>query len=259
MHRIWVNGEEGAGIPANDPGFTRGLNAFDTLRTYGKTPFRLAAHLRRLIASAAAMEIPCPARTQIRAEIEAVVSTDVWIRYTLTAGGNRVLEVCSIKPAYIGRNMTVATVSMQPTAWLPGSVKHGSRAGWVLAARKHGVDEVIFVDQNGHLLEANRSNLFAVVGGTLWTPPTEHGALEGVTRQAMLDAASEANLPIQIAPLPRDTAFDELYLSSTLKELSPVVTLDGSPVGGGPIGAKLHRAFRALVARECAATPLRNA
>ena len=140
---------------------------------------------------------------------------------------------------------------MTPLPWLPGSVKHGSRAGWVLAARAAGVDEVVFVNPEGNILEANRSNVFAVVGGVLSTPPNDGAKLEGVTRGALIEAARRAGLPFEESHLALEEGFDELYLSSTLKELAPVEEIDGRKVGGGPVGSALLEAFRELVVREC--------
>ncbi len=248
--QVFVNGVEGAGLPGDDPGFTRGLNVFDTLRSYGGNPFRLEPHLDRLELSAAALEIPCPSRDVLRAEILSMSVGDRCLRVALTAGGNRVLAWTPIDPAVVGAPVSVASVVSHPNPYLPGHVKHGSRAGWVLAARHLGVTEVVFVDPAGNILEANRSNVFAVVDGVVRTPPL--GAnLQGVTRGAILEAALEADLPVSEAPVPLGTRFDELYLSSTLKELAPVAKLDDREVGGGPVGERLHAAFRALVAREC--------
>ena len=251
MSRVFVNGVEDAGLPADDIGFTRGMNAFETLRTYGRAPFRLEEHLTRLVASAEAMQIPLDSIDTVRNEIIQHLDEDVWIRVTLTAGRNRVLHVHPVDKAKIGRPVKVASVRMAPLPWLPGSVKHGSRAAWVLAARARGVDEVLFVNPDGHILEANRSNVFGVVGGVLRTPPNDGDNLVGVTRGALLEAARAADIPFDDSPLPLESNFDELYLSSTLKELAPITELDGRKVGAGPIGAALHQSFRALVSREC--------
>ncbi len=248
---IFVNGVEGAGLPADDPGFTLGLNVFETLRTYGRSPFRLGAHLARLAASASAIEVPVPGELEGEIRAVAAANRDIWIRVALTAGGNRVLQFESVDQAKIGAPVRVASVQMAPTPWLPGSVKHGSRAGWVLAAKALGVEEVVFVDPAGDILEANRSNVFAVVGGVIRTPANDGEKLEGVTRGALLEAAAEAGLAVEVGPLPLSAPFGELYLSSTLKQLAPVVDIDGREVGGGPVGAALLAAFRAIVAREC--------
>ena len=152
-----------------------------------------------------------------------------------------------------GAPVTVARIPWTPTPGLPGSVKHGSRAGWVLASRALGVTEVLLVHA-GRILEANRSNVFAARAGALLTPPADGDCLRGVTRGALIEAGRAAGIQIVEAPLDAAGPFDELYLSSTLKELAPVVAIDGvEGPGGGPIGARLLAAFRSLVRREIGA------
>ena len=253
MGRLLVNGIEDAGIPANDPGLVRGLTVFETMRTYGRVPFRLEQHLDRLEASAETTGIAMPPRSALRAEILAALDDDdQWVRCLLTAGGNRVIETGDIDASRIGRPVSVAFVDWEPTPWLPGSVKHTSRAAWQLAARERGVDEVIFVSTDGGLLEANRSNVVAVVDGTVCTSEADGRILAGVTRSTMLEAAGNAGLPVRVGHLPADTDFDELYLSSTMKELAPTVL--GGRTLRGPVGARLLQAFRDLVLAECGTT-----
>ena len=245
MTRCLVNGQETSCIPADDPGFLRGLVCFDTLRTYGRIPFRLDAHLARLAASAEAMRIGCDLDA-VRAEVDRVLDVDVWIRVTLTRGGNRVVRAAPVDQARIGRPVDCARLKVLPNEHLPGSVKHGSRAGANLACERMGVDEVLF-EAEGELLEANRSSIVAVIDGVARTPPTDGRLLEGVTRGALLDAARVAGLELRVEPVPSRARFDELYLASTLKELAPVRRLDGVEIGGGSVGKTLHRAFRDLV------------
>ena len=245
-----VNGVRDAGVPADDLGLTRGWSVFETLRTYGRTPFRLPQHLDRLKRSAELLHVPMPNMDLLPEDLPAAIATDVWIRITLTASGNRIVVSRRVDPARIGRPITVASVIMPPSPHLPAAAKHGCRTPWIMAARHHGTEEIFILDDQRHILEANRSNVIAFVDGCLWTPPTQGQCLDGITRQAMLQAAADANLPVRIAPLPVDTPFDELYVCSSLKELAPVATLDGVKIGGGPQGKRLHAAFRALVAKE---------
>ncbi len=250
---ILVDGRASATIPADDPGLLLGWTAFDTLRCYGGVPFRLQAHLARLAASAVALDLTVPPAPLLTAEVARVAGPDHRIRITLTRGGRRIVDGAPIPPGTVGRHVSVARLSFEPPASLPGTVKHGSRLAWSLAARRAGVDEVLLVDRQGHVLEASRSCVMAVADGTLWTPPLDGRQLGSVTRAAMLDAAADAGLAVRQAPLPAALAVTELYLASTLKELSPVVQLDGAPgPGSGPVGAALHRAFRARVLRETA-------
>ncbi len=248
---VWVDGVLNGGIPGDDPGLLLGLTVFETLRTYGEVPFRLQAHLRRLTDSAAAMGFKLPPISVIESEIYDVCRSDVSIRLTFTAGGHRILQRTPIDLKKVARNMSVAPMRWDVPVSLPGPVKHGARASWVLEARRLKVDEVFLVDARDFILEANRSNVFAVIGETIVTPPLDGRQLAGVTRAALLEAATEAQLQYEERPLHLEDNFAELYLASTLKELSPVVQLaERKGPGGGPIGAALLSAFRRIVARE---------
>lgn len=249
---ILVDGIEGAQVPADDPGLLLGWTAFDTLRCYGRIPFRLEAHLARLAASAQALGLASPDLGLLRAEIAQVAAPDVRIRLTLTAGGRRIVDGAPIPAGTVGRDVAVMRLVWAPGHALPSTVKHGSRLAWALAAQSAGVDEVLLVDGQGLVLEASRSAVVAVVDGAIRVSPLDGRQLASITRQALQEAAVQAGLPVQVAPLRADLGVDELYLASTLKELSPVVSIDGAPgPGGGPVGRELHAAFRALVAREC--------
>ena len=254
MMRLFVDGEENGSVPADDPGLLFGLTAFDTMRTYGKVVFRLGAHIERLQYSAESLGIPFPGHETVEQEIASVLADDISIRYMLTGGGRRVMQLAPIKPEKVGGAMQVARMDWDPPEWLPGVIKHGCRAAWVIGARELGVDEVILVDRDGFILEANRSNVVAVVDGVLMTPPLDGRFLSGVTRQALLEVARSAGLRLEERPLPYDSQFEELYLTSTLKEVAPVVEIDGAAgPGAGPLGEALHRAYRDLIAKETGA------
>ena len=135
-----------------------------------------------------------------------------------------------------------------PPPWLDGTVKHVSRAYSRTAVRDAGVDEVIWIDSDGCLLEGTRSNVFAVRDGVLLTPPLDGRILAGVTREALLDAADDAGIPVQLRPMHKGEALDELYASSTLKELTGIDELDGVDApGAGPIGQTVMAAFRSAI------------
>ncbi|MCB9761904.1 MAG: aminotransferase class IV [Alphaproteobacteria bacterium] len=256
MPKLLVDGSPEGRIPADDPGLLLGMTVFDTLRTYGRVPFRLDAHVRRLGASAAIMGIPMPPPAQVRAELLDALEPDAWLRYTLTAGGHRVLQVHPVDPARIARPIAVDWLVWPEGVGPPGPVKHGNRAWWIRAAQQAGVDEVLLVRPNGELCEASLSNVIAVVDGALVTPPTDGRCLEGVTRGAMLDAAARAGLPLREGVVRRDDPIEELYVCSTLKELAPIGRIGGAPgPGAGPLGRALHQAFRALVAEACGEDP----
>ncbi|RME28574.1 MAG: hypothetical protein D6798_02085 [Deltaproteobacteria bacterium] len=237
-------------IDVDDPGLARGVNVFETLRTHGRRLHHLPLHLQRLADSAAALRIPMPPAEVLVAEVEAAaaeIDGEAVVRVTLTAGGTRIVHARDLPPA--PDRVRVATRPAPAHPWLSGRVKHGSRAVSVAAVADAGTDEVFWVDGAGMLLEGTWSNIFAVVDGALWTPPDDGRILPGITRHMLLQTAEELGVPIRLDPLPAAGPFDELYLSSSLKLLCPVVELDGRPAAGsGPVGrrvaSKLHRRYQ---------------
>lgn len=254
--KSWVNGQESEDVLAQDMGLLLGWTAFETLRTYGAQPFRLEAHLQRLAASCRFLRLPLPPLAQVEASWRAAAQPDHVLRFTVTAGGNHLLSVRPVDPAAIARPVRCAWLPWDMTGLIPGAVKHGARGYWAFAAAQQDVDEVLLHRSDGRILEASSSNLVAAVGGVLLTPPADGGCLEGVTRGALFDAAAEAGLRLEEAELRVGQRFDELYVCSTLKELAPVVGALGAPQPSwGPLGQALHRALRALIARECGVQP----
>lgn len=237
----------------DDPAIGNGMAVFEALRTYERRPFRPIAHLDRLRASAAWFGLACAETAVILDEIDRVVASEAGecsVLVTLTGGGRRLVRSRPLDLARVGAPLRVATLPYEAPPWLPGWVKHTNRAGWVLAAAKSVVDEVLFVGTDGSWTEANRSNVFAVRAGVLHTPPEDGRILRGVTRAALLEAAAEAGIPTREAPLFAGT-YDELYLASTLKELAPVVAVDGvAAPGRGPIGDAVAATFRHRVRIE---------
>lgn len=235
-------------FPADDPALWTGLAVFETLRTYGSVPFRVERHLERLAASAAWMGVPLPDPAELARELLRVATAvpgESKLNILLTGGGRRLVRATPIDLSRVGAPLRVVTRPWAPPPWLPGRVKHTSRAAWELAARQSGVDEVLWVSAAGDWTEANRSNVFVVRGGRLSTPPDDGRILQGVTRDGLIEAGRAAGIPVHEEIVPAGPC-DELYLASTLKELAPVVELDGvAGPGGGPVGARLHAAFRA--------------
>jgi branched-subunit amino acid aminotransferase/4-amino-4-deoxychorismate lyase len=256
MHRIFVDGIEDGRIAADDPGLLLGMTIFETMRTYDGAPFRMDSHLRRLDHSARIMGIELNSVAGLKTSIESVLGKcnpvdDVRIRVTITAGGSRVIDVKTLDFEKVGAFIRVGKLQWDPPNYLPGVIKHGSRASWVVASRHQGVPEVLLVDSAGCILEASRSNVFAVMDGVIVTPKPDSRFLEGVTRGSLIEAASNAGITVRETTLPFDSTYEEFYLSSTLKQLAPVVEIAGDKApGGGPLGASLRSAFLELVKRE---------
>jgi len=258
MSRFWVNGDEVDAdtfvVSAAAPGFTAGLSAFETMRTYDGHIFRMQAHLVRLRASLERMafshDVEAFSEALTRAAAAAV--GPVRLRLTCSVEGHWLLEVVALDAAKVGRPVSAVTRTWQPPSWLDGSIKHGSRAHGEVLLRKEGVDEVLWRGADGCYTEGSRSNLFAVLGERVLTPPVDGRILAGVTRGALIEAGRSVGLEVFESAVHPAMPIDELYATSTLKELAPVVRIDGvEGPGSGPIGRRLHSAFRTLVAREC--------
>ncbi len=140
----------------------------------------------------------------------------------------------------------VAPEAIDPNA------KTGNYLSHVLAlqaARAAGAYEALMLDREGLVTEGTTSNVFAVRDGALLTPPLEAGILEGVTRGIVLTLARSAGLPArEVALRPADLeGADELFITSTIREIVPVTRLGDRRIGGGRVGAltsRMHAAFR---------------
>jgi branched-chain amino acid aminotransferase len=153
-----------------------------------------------------------------------------------------------------GVAVAFAGVRRASPAAVDPSAKTGARVAHVLAvkeARAAGAHEALLLDDAGLVTEGSSSNVFAVAGGVVRTPPLAAGILEGVTRGAVLRLARAHGVPVEEIPL-RPEALeeaDEVFLTSTLREILPVVRVGTRPVGvgrPGPVTERLHRAFRRL-------------
>ena len=242
-------------IDAADPGFTLGMSVFETLRTYGGGLFDVESHLERLAASAFAMGLAEPALDQVLDEMVQAANRmggEAMVRVTLTPGGTRVVEARSVP--LTPKPFRCVTREFVPPAWLDGTVKHGSRAFSRRAVLSAGVDEVVWVDEGGFILEGTRSNVFVVSKGVLVTPPVDGRILAGVTRMHLIDLADELGIPVEIRPVHTDATVDEFYVSSTLKELTAVDEIDGAPAAGrGPVGDRLMSEFSSWAGAHCLA------
>ena len=246
-------------LPLNDLGIVRGYGVFDLLRTYGKTPFRLRDHIHRLESSASQIGLGLPWSTE---ELEDVVLQtyarndipDASIRIVVTGGPSTNFMTPQGKPSLM--------VMVHPVAPYPASYySQGSKAvstliertmatvkslnyiGAIMAmndAEKTGAVEAIYLDAHDRLTEGTRANLFVVRGERLITP--REGVLKGITRQVVMEIATNdfevVEHPIHYHEL---SVIDEAFLTSTTKEILPVVQIDEHVIGTGKPGPKTQR------------------
>jgi 4-amino-4-deoxychorismate lyase len=250
-------------VHADDEAVLRGRAAFETLRVYDGRPFRLAEHLERLAESARRIGLePLDAAELERLAAQAVEAAgvpDSVLRLLWTPGRQpegpplALALVTAIPPQFEpARERGISVVSLlgvrAEAPWLLGGVKSTSYAVNMAAeaeAQRRGADDAIFVDRLGTVLEGPVTNVWWRVGETLFTPSTELGVLPGVTRGVLLALAPAAGYRVEEGayPLADLKAADEAFTSSTVRELLPIVAVDGEAMAGG---GKPGRAVRTL-------------
>jgi branched-chain amino acid aminotransferase len=286
MRIVILNGQvtppETAAISVYDRGFLYGDSVFETIRTYGGKPFALDEHLSRLARLARSAErvfIPLPVPTStIRAEVEQGVglseNTESFARVMLTRGTgplgldpdlaempSRIVLIEPFAPpppeAYDkGIEAIVVHAARANDATAAAGAKIANYLTSLLAireARRRGAAEAFIVDARGSVLEGTTSNVFLVRNGELVTPPDNAGILAGITRAYVLRAADEIGVRTALRDVRESELFDadELFISSTLREILPVVRVEGRPIGAGqagPVTRRLHEAFRKYIA-----------
>jgi branched-chain amino acid aminotransferase len=286
MHAtVFVNGTirdaGSAVIPVFDHGFLYGEGVYETLRTYGGRPSLFDRHMRRLRRSAELMTLPLPwtdahLLDQVNATMAAHGGTgERYIRMLVTRGVGELTYDPAACPApslvvivkafpepaeqSFRDGIGIALVHVRrnhPDALNP-RIKSNNLLNNALAmqeALRRGAAEALMLNQAGHVTECSQSNFFIVRNGALVTAPLEAGLLPGVTRECVLELAPRLGVPA------REEAFGpeaiagaaEAFVTSTTREVMPVVRIDDRPVGDGrpgPITRRLLDAYRAEIGR----------
>jgi len=255
-------------LRADDEALLRGRAAFETLRVYAGRPFRLDAHVDRLVASAESLDLPPVDRSELERLASLVLAGAgnavlrfVWTAGPVGGGPPAGLVLLSAVPEWIevvrARGArAVSLLGIRATApWLLPGVKSTSYAVNMAAeaeAKRRGADEAVFVDADGLVLEGTVTNVWWRRGGTLFTPALGLGILAGVTRAALLELAPASGYRIEEGAYPLDDLLgaDEAFTSSSVRELMPLVDLDGRTLARGPAADELQQALRDLAASD---------
>jgi 4-amino-4-deoxychorismate lyase len=255
-------------VHADDEAFLRGRGAFETMRLYAGRPFRLDVHLGRLSESAARLGLPAPDREEIRSlvstALEASGVEDGMLRIYATPGREHggapsaIVLVAALPPdleELRRRGLRTISVEFRP-ADLIGGIKSTSYALNMVAvdrARARGADDAVFLAEGGTVLEATTSNLLWRGGSTLYTPSLELGILAGVTRAVLLELAPGLGYEVEegVFPVSELAAAEEAFTSSSVREVMPVVALDGAPIGDGAPGDAARGLQAALRETAC--------
>jgi 4-amino-4-deoxychorismate lyase len=260
-------------LAADDEALLRGRAAFETTRVYDGRPFKLDEHLTRLSGSAERIGLP---RVEVeecaelaRTALEAAGVPDAVLRLYWTAGREgsgepTALALVSTIPAHLeelrasGIKLASLPLGLQAdlrafAPWLLGGVKSTSYAVNMAAeaeARRRGADDAVFLASGDVVLEGPVTNVWWRLGRALYTPALELGILAGVTRATMIAAAAELGYEVREGafPLSHLASSEEAFTSSSVREVMPVVELDGERLGTGVPGSAardLQAALRA--------------
>jgi D-alanine transaminase len=269
MSELYLNGDfmppAEARVSVMDRGFLFGDGVYEVIPSYGGYFLGLEPHLDRLEASLAAMRLDNPLardewRTILRRLIGDPPALDQYVYLQVTRGapperdhlcpaGVQPTVLAFAKPikprAAAIAEQGVACITHPDIRWLRGEIKSTSLAAAVLMRREAEDEDALetIMHRDGWVTEGAVSNVFVVAAGALLTPPKSHLLLSGITRELALTLARAHGLeflerPVTLATL--HTA-DEIWLSSSTREVLPVTRLDGQPVGDGRPGPLWRR------------------
>jgi branched-chain amino acid aminotransferase group I len=283
---VYLNGQLKPGLEARlspfDHGFLYGYGLFETMRAYDGHIFRLDSHLARLRRSAESIRLTHRILTTedgkqslkaaCMATLEANELKDARIRLTVSAGegdmtpnprthSNPTILITARKldplpPEKYGNGFKATVSSLRRNSRSPLSrLKSTCYMENILArttARASGYDEAILLNEQGYVAEGSMTNVFLVSQGELVTPSVESGVLTGITREAVLEIARTSNIRAteRLVNLDELVQAQEAFVTNSVLELMPLVSLEGKPIGTGKPG-KLTRdlqfAYRKLV------------
>jgi len=265
----WVHPREAA-ISINDTAILRAYSVFESLRTYDRRPFHLDDHLARLYRSAELIDLDIPyTREQIAAVVREVIARNAYkhatIRIFVTGGETEDSILPTGKPVLVVLITPLGERDMQRfangvkviTTHLQRIMPEAKTNNYVAAVRalkeaaRHNAADALFVNEQGHVLEATRSNFFIFRSDTLVTP--RQGILIGVTRNVVLNLARD-RFAVEERPVLLDelAQADEAFITSSSKEILPVVQIDDLVIGDGKPGPRtieLEQRFIDLVER----------
>lgn len=266
--RVWVDGAvvdaDTPAVSAVDHGVTVGDGAFETAKIDAGVPFAVSRHLRRLDRSMAGLGLPTADHDRIRDGIRAVLDGEPIdfgrLRFTVTGGRGPlgsdrhdsdlthiVTAVRHARPEAHGTVVTVPWVRNERAA--TAGLKTTSYADNVVAlayAKERGALEAVFANTRGDLCEATGSNVFVVVDGVLSTPPLDSGCLAGITRELVLEWCRADGVEVVEQALALDVLAraDEVFLTSSIKDVFPVSAVDGRALAApGPVTARVREVW----------------
>ncbi|MCZ7530406.1 MAG: aminotransferase class IV [Acidimicrobiia bacterium] len=263
-----LGSDELARVSPLDHGLLVGDGVFETLRVYDGTPFAWRRHIERLERSAEGLGLHVPDRRLLRERADEVLSAndlaDARLRITVTGGPSPLGSERGDTPP------TVIVAASPVTPWPPTTmlvtvpwprnergavtglktISYAENVRALAYAAERGGGEALFTNTVGDVCEGTGANIFAVLDGTLTTPPEESGCLPGVTRALTLEIAAAAGIPTSVVRIRPEELLgaSEVFVTSSTREIQPVDRIDDTPFGApGPLTERLAEAFSELV------------
>jgi branched-chain amino acid aminotransferase len=271
--KVYINGDlvaiKDATISVFDRGIQYGDGVFEGLRCYDGKIFKLEEHVRRFFRSARAIHIEMPIshaemKQAIKDTVRANGFTQAHIRPMVTRGcawnlgldprnttapniiiiARPIAESMYVE-AHSGLRLAVVSVRKIPACCFDPRIKSLNYLVNILAraeAQASGADEAIMLDIHGYISEGSADNIFLARQGALWTPPV-YSALEGITRETVIELAKEASIPVHESPLSLYDVYttDEVFVTGSGAGIVPVIEVDKKPVGAGEPGRITNR------------------
>jgi D-alanine transaminase len=257
---VYLNGQylplNEAKISVLDRGFLFGDGVYEVIPSYAGRLFHLQEHLERLENSLAAIRLTNPYTREQWLEIlspllDENLDQNIYLQITRGVAPKRdhafpedtpatIFAMSSAIVPFAGLNDGIKAVSMDDTRWKFCNVKAITLLGNILhrqAALDQGCAEALLV-KDGYVVEGAASNVFAVIGGVLCTPPKSNDILPGITRDVILDIARKNDIPCREDKIPftaLQTA-SEIWVTSSTREIIPIVKLDSKQVSDGKPG-----------------------
>ncbi len=274
---VYLNGKflplAGAQVSVLDRGFIYGDGVYELVPVYAREPFRMPHHLARLQRSLDGIGLANPhTAVQWEALIRELVAKqpfpDQGVYFQVTRGVARrdhafpagvaptvfMMSNPLTTPSREQVDNGVAVVTAEDNRWRRCDLKTISLLGNVLmrqlAADQGAIETVMFRD--GFLTEASASNVLIVKDGSIVVPPKDNLILPGITYDATMEFAREIGIPLELRPVPKAEALaaDEMWLSSSTKEVLAITKVDGKPFAGGAPGPVFRRLWAAFQAHK---------
>jgi len=278
--KIWFSGTfvdwADAKIHVASHGLHYGTGVFEGIRAYatdrGPAVFRLDDHLRRLVDSARLLYMPIPySLEELRAAVHETIAVngldECYLRpiafygygeLGVHTGTNPVEVVIMAYPwgAYLGEEGQKTGITAMISSWKrvgPNTIPHVAKATGIYLnsmlatheARRAGYDEAILLTDEGQVADGPGENVFVVKDGEISTPPLSTSILPGITRETVMTIARDLGYTVVEKTIIRPDLYlaDEVFMTGTAAEVTPVRSVDDQEVGAGPVTLQLQAAY----------------